>query len=109
MWRCLRRRIKLLIDTRMNGETIRLLTADPSKSRHSYESTLFAQGDAHAGTCTAKSTIYAASIVAGLAVHQFTRWLRDMPLDSDFTLNLLASELNVTGEFVPLNQENTLA
>jgi sulfur carrier protein ThiS adenylyltransferase len=96
VWRCLRKRIQLLIDTRMNGETIRLVTADP-KSPHDYESTLFAQGDAHAGTCTAKSTIYAASIAAGLAVHQFTRWLRDMPLDSDFTLNLLANELNIAG------------
>ncbi|TWU09966.1 Molybdopterin-synthase adenylyltransferase [Allorhodopirellula heiligendammensis] len=109
VWRCLQRRIQLLIDTRMNGETIRLLTAEPSKSRHAYESTLFAQGDAHAGTCTAKSTIYAASIAAGLSVHQLTRWLRDMPLDSDFTFNLLASELNVAGEFTSSIQENTFA
>jgi hypothetical protein len=27
-------------------------------------------------------------------VHQFTRWLRGMPIDPDTTLNLLANELN---------------
>jgi sulfur carrier protein ThiS adenylyltransferase len=29
-------------------------------------------------------------------VHQFTRWLRDIPVDCDTTLNLLAGELAVT-------------
>ena len=42
--------------------------------------------------CTARATIYAASIAAGLMVHQFTRWLRDMPVDRDASLNLLAGE-----------------
>jgi len=34
-----------------------------------------------------------ASIAAGLMVHPLTRWLRDLPLDFDLSLNLLASEL----------------
>jgi sulfur carrier protein ThiS adenylyltransferase len=109
VWRCLQRRISLLIDTRMSGETLRFVVADTSDSRHCYESTLFGQGDAHAGACTAKSTIYAASITAGLAVHQFTRWLRDMPLDSDMTFNLLASELTLAGESTYSLTEKTLA
>ena len=96
VWRCLQQRIDLLIDARMNGETLRLVTAEPSRSHSSYESTLFSQSDAHAGACTAKSTIYAASIAAGLAVHQFTRWLRDMPLDQDTIVNLLAGEITVS-------------
>ena len=96
IWRCLQRRIDLLVDTRMNGETLRLVTAQPSDSRHCYESTLFGLGDAQTGNCTAKSTIYAASIAAGLAVHQFTRWLRDMPLDHDAVVNLLAGEITVS-------------
>ena len=96
VWRCLQQRIDLLIDARMNGETLRLVTAEPSRSHSSYESTLFRQRDAHAGECIAKSTIYAASIAAGLAVHQFTRWLRDMPLDQDTIVNLLAGEISVS-------------
>ena len=48
--------------------------------------------EAQAGSCTAHSTIYAATIAAGLMVHQFTRWLRDLPVDIDSTVNLLAGE-----------------
>ena len=60
--------------------------------RDHYPTTLFAQSEAQAGRCTARSTIYAASIAAGLMVHQFTRWLRGLPVDRDTSLNLLAGE-----------------
>ena len=63
--------------------------------RDHYPTTLFAQAEAQPGRCTARSTIYAASIAAGLMVHQFTRWLRGMPVDRDTSLNLLAGEWNV--------------
>ena len=61
-----------------------------------YPATLFPGADAQRGSCTAKSTIYAASIAAGLMVHQFTRWLRGLPVDQDTSLNLLASEFSVS-------------
>jgi sulfur carrier protein ThiS adenylyltransferase len=60
--------------------------------------TLFAGSEAQAGRCTARSTIYAASIGAGLMVHQFVRWLRGQPTDQDLSLNLLASELMVAAD-----------
>jgi hypothetical protein len=28
-------------------------------------------------------------------LHQFTRWLRNQPIDTDLSLNLLASEMTV--------------
>jgi len=34
--------------------------------------------------------------LAAIMVHQFTRWLRDISVDSDTTLNLLAGERTVT-------------
>ena len=40
----------------------------------------------------ARSTIYAATIAAGMMAHQFTRWLRGLPVDRDTSLNLLAGE-----------------
>lgn len=49
-----------------------------------------------AGSCTAKTTIYCANIAAGLMVAQFTKYLRQMPIDYDIQLNLLASELSVS-------------
>jgi hypothetical protein len=69
------------------------LGAAETAGRDYYPTTLFNQAEAQQGGCTARSTIYAASIAAGLMVHQFTRWLRDLPVDRDLTLNLLAGEL----------------
>jgi hypothetical protein len=57
---------------------------------------LFAEAEAQSGPCTARSTIYTASIAAGLMVAQLVRWLRDLPLIPDQTLNLLSGELIIT-------------
>jgi sulfur carrier protein ThiS adenylyltransferase len=76
----------------MLGEVIRVLTVSDIAEREHYASTLFAQSEAQQGSCTSRSTIYAASIGAGLMVHQFTRWLRGLPTDRDVALNLLAGE-----------------
>ncbi len=93
IWRSLRDRCRFWADGRMLGETLRVLTAVDEPSRAEYASTLFAQSEAQTGSCTSKSTIYAASITAGLMVHQFTRWLRDIPADQDLVLNLLSAEM----------------
>jgi sulfur carrier protein ThiS adenylyltransferase len=77
----------------MLGEVIRVLAAADSADWAHYASTLFPEAEAQVGRCTAQSTIYAASIAAGLMVHQFTRWLRGLPVEPDATLNLLAGEL----------------
>jgi sulfur carrier protein ThiS adenylyltransferase len=41
-----------------------------------------------------KSTLYTASICAGLMVGQFARWLRGLPVDRDLAINLLLAELS---------------
>ena len=61
-----------------------------------YPRSFFAASEAFAGSCTAKSTICAASIAAGLMVGQFARWLRGLPVFPDQTFNLLAGELTVS-------------
>ena len=78
----------------MLGEVMRILVAADAESRSQYGSTLFAAADAQRGQCTARSTIYAASIAGGLMMHQFTRWLRGLPIDRDVSLNLLAGEFS---------------
>jgi len=77
----------------MRGEVLRVLTAVDLPTRAHYDGTLFPQVEAQSGTCTSRSTIYSASIAGGLMLHQFTRWLRNFPIDRDLTLNLLASEM----------------
>ena len=95
IWRSVEHRAEFWADGRMLGETIRVLAAADPASRRRYSESLFQQHQAQTGSCTSRSTIYAAGIAAGLMIHQFTRFLRNMQLDSDVTLNLLSSELVV--------------
>jgi sulfur carrier protein ThiS adenylyltransferase len=95
IWRSVQDRCDFWADGRMLGETLRILTATDSASRRHYLSTLFRQTEAQTGSCTSRSTIFAAGITAGIMLHQFTRWLRGFPNSSDLTLNLLADELMV--------------
>jgi len=94
IWRSVSNGCQFFVDGRMLGEVIRILAVDGRDPNNDYASTLFNQSEAHTGRCTAQSTIYTANIAAGLMLHQFTRWLRKIPVDQDVTLNLLASELN---------------
>lgn len=81
----------------MSAEVLRVLAVDSPCRDSYYQTTLFAAEEAYAGSCTARSTIYTASIAAGLMLSQFTKWLRRLPVDHDVTLNLLAAELTSTG------------
>jgi len=95
IWRSVSNDCQFFVDGRMLGEVMRILTVAGYDADNHYASTLFAQSEAHAGRCTAQSTIYTANIAAGLMLHQFTRWLRKLPIDRDITCNLLASEMTV--------------
>jgi sulfur carrier protein ThiS adenylyltransferase len=95
IWRSAGRFCCFWADGRMLGEVIRVLAASDSVTRDHYGTTLFPGADAQRGSCTARSTIYAASIAAGLMVHQFTRFLRGLAIDRDISVNLLAGELSV--------------
>ena len=91
IWRSVESRCRFWGDGRMLGEALRVLVAADQGRKH-YATTLFPQAEAQAGRCTSRSTIYAASLAAALLVHQFTRYLRGLPLDVDATFNLLAGE-----------------
>ncbi len=92
IWRAVEHRCQFWTDGRMLGEVIRVLAAADRASRDYYASTLFLQSEAQTGQCASRSTIYAASIAAGLMIHQFSRWLRQLPLDSNTFVNLLAGD-----------------
>jgi len=93
IWRALKDRTQFWADGRMRGEVLRMLVAADEVSRQHYATSLFSAGEAQSGPCTAQSTIYAATIAAGLLVHQFARWLRGVEIDRDVSVNLLASDL----------------
>lgn len=93
IWRSAQRRCRFWVDGRMLGEVIRVLCTADGIGNDGYAASLFDQSEAQPGSCTARSTIYAANVAAALMVHQFTRWLRRLPVDADLTFNLLSSEL----------------
>jgi sulfur carrier protein ThiS adenylyltransferase len=95
VWEAVRSRAAFFVDGRMAAEVLRVLAVDSPATDAYYATTLFGAGEAYAGSCTARSTIYSASIAAGLMVGQFTKWLRDLLVDADLTLNLLSMELAV--------------
>ena len=97
IWEAVEDRVSFFIDGRMSAEVVRILTACDTNSRDHYPTTLFNPDEAFVGPCTAKTTIYCANIAAGLMLAQFTKYLRQLPIDPDIQLNLLASELSVGG------------
>ncbi len=95
IWDAVKDKAAFFTDGRMSAEVLRVLTACDPASRKHYPTTLFAAGEAYAGACTAKTTIFCANIAAGMMVSQFAKYLRRLPVDPDITLNLLAAELTV--------------
>jgi sulfur carrier protein ThiS adenylyltransferase len=95
IWEAVKDKTNFFSDGRMTAEVLRILTACDFDSRKHYPTTLFHSDEAFEGPCTAKTTIYCANIAAGLMLAQFTKYLRQLPIDCDIQLNLLASELNV--------------
>jgi len=95
IWEVLGPRVRFFGDARMSAEVVRVLTACDEQGRKHYPTTLFGAEEAFVGACTAKSTVFAANIAAGLLVSGFSQFLRGMPPERDLTLNLLAAELSV--------------
>jgi len=93
IWEAAKGSVLFFCDGRMAAEAVRILTAADEAGRRHYPTTLFASREAHQGACTARSTVYAASIAAGLMVGQFTRFLRGLPTDADLQFNILTSEI----------------
>jgi sulfur carrier protein ThiS adenylyltransferase len=96
LWEALRNQAALFVDGRMSAEVVRVVTSPHLATDTVYPATLFAAEEAYAGSCTARSTIYAASIAAGLMVGLFTQWLRCLPVEPDLLLNLLSLELTTS-------------
>jgi sulfur carrier protein ThiS adenylyltransferase len=97
IWESVSNAARFFVDARMSAEVIRVLTACDGASRAHYPATLFASEEAFAGSCTAKSTIFAANIAAGLMVSHLSQFLRGIQCAADVTLNLLAGEWTTFG------------
>jgi len=86
------REFDFLVDGRMTAEVMRVLCRVDSDYGN-YTDTLYSDDEIFRGTCTAKSTIYCANVVAGIMVSQFTKFLRFNMVNNDVMFNLLAMDL----------------
>ncbi|RLD68822.1 MAG: ThiF family adenylyltransferase [Bacteroidetes bacterium] len=84
---------KLFIDGRMAAESLQVYTSYSPMTQTSYKESLFSDEEAYQATCTAKSTIYCANIAAGMMVSQFTKWLRDFPLNTYVSFDIFSNEM----------------
>jgi sulfur carrier protein ThiS adenylyltransferase len=95
IWEAVRNGVECFIDGRMAAEVVRVLTVIGGAGAEAYARSLFPQAEALPQPCTARSTIYCANVAAGLMVGQFVKWLREITVPADVTLNLLALECTV--------------
>jgi sulfur carrier protein ThiS adenylyltransferase len=94
-----RTRIGLVLDARMLGETLFVYSVPMSilKSVKLYGESFFTKAEATPGRCAAKSTLYAASIAAGLMATQMAKWLRDITPETTVNLSLTSMEMSTEG------------
>ena len=95
IWDTVKDKVELFVDGRMSAETFRMITAADEATKEYYPKTLFVEGEAYEGACTAKSTIYCSNVVAGFMVSQLTKVVRKIPIDPDISMNLLSMEMFV--------------
>lgn len=93
IWQATHAKAAFVADGRMAGETLRVVASCDPPLDTDYPTTLFDDTRAHPAPCTGRSTLYAASIAAGLMLARFAMHLRDQPLPADTLLNLAANEL----------------
>jgi sulfur carrier protein ThiS adenylyltransferase len=95
VWQATHAKAAFFADGRMAGEVLRVLaSADPPVDTR-YPQTLFEDAAAFPAPCTGRSTLYAASIAAGLMLARFAQHLRGQEPARDVLLNLAADELSV--------------
>jgi sulfur carrier protein ThiS adenylyltransferase len=79
----------LFLDGRMAAEVFSVYSACNKADRDHYESTLFSNDEMFQASCTAKTTLYCANIIAGMMVAQMTKYMRGIPLDRELHFNVL--------------------
>ena len=95
IFNAMKNQMRFFCDGRMSAESLRVLTVCDGRGLAYYPTTLFDEGEAFRGACTARTTYYAANIAAGIMVSCFARWLRRIQPPLDLSFNLLADELVV--------------
>jgi len=86
--------VKLFIDPRMGAEHYTQYTMNPfdAKDHATYLKTLYTDGEAIAERCTAKSTVYTATLAAGMLAKTVKNWVMEEPYPRVTQWNVKSSD-----------------
>lgn len=91
-WKLIEADDKILIDSRVGGETFRVINVMPHDTH--YQAELFPPEETFDGPCAEQLTIYMSRITAGFAVAQMAMWLRGFHLDKIISVNVLGCDVD---------------
>lgn len=86
IWGVISDRALFLGDSRIQGETIRIIAAD--KAHQGYRHTLFSDEDAEPETCGHSGVWFSGAFAASMLVQRYTLFLRQRPFTCDTLFNL---------------------
>lgn len=87
MWKTVKP--KLFIDTRMGAENMQIFVLSTNSDEfYNHKHTLYSDEEAVQVPCTAKATIYTASIIGGIVANAIKNFLQDMPYCSYMSWNI---------------------
>lgn len=83
--------VRLLVDPRMSAELYLQFTCSPKRDAW-YTKTLYSDTEAVAERCTAKATVYTATLAAGMVVKTIKNFITGEDYPKDISWNIKASE-----------------
>lgn len=83
----------VIIDSRMLGETMRILCIYDDASYQHYKSTLFSNSERMEAGCTSQTTLYCSKICAGLAIQRMIAHNQGRILNTDYIYDLTTESL----------------
>ena len=98
IWNTRKHESEFFVDGRMRGWLMRILAVGKQEDHEAYEKSFFEQTEAEEGACTARGTIFTATIAAGLMVNQLAKWTRKFNVDKDTIVNLLENSMYFGGD-----------
>ncbi len=89
------KKLSLYIDTRMDGELLRIITIDMKNKNvvKNYEDTLFSNTTPHKEACTARAIVYNTMICSGFVGSIIKKYVKKEPLKQNITLDISSSTL----------------
>ena len=94
VWKWLGTRTRFWCDGHARGESVRVLSATDIHSQERYVHAVFATPATGpvATPSDPRTAVFTARIAAGIMVHEFSRWIRRIPVHREVGLDLLAGE-----------------